>query len=204
MKKIYLLSLVFLGFTFQAYSQEGKIFMGGDVGFSVTSFSNQSSSSPSSEYNLDILPTIGYFVSDKLAIGTGLGFSVYGDNYNSNPQVTTATTNFSLSPFVRYSLMEVNNFSLIGQGIVSFGFGGSGSSSGGTTTTGPTTLNFSIGIGPGFQYKVSDKILLESFFGNIGFYYDSTTPKNGTKSSSTKFDFSLSSGLGLGFIYIFN
>ena len=204
MKKRYLLLVSALCLTFQAFGQSGKFFIGGDVGFSTTSYSNKGTGYPKSQYDFSLQPSIGYYLSDKLAIGTGLGFSVYGNTYNTNPQVTDATTNFSITPFVRYALIEVNNFSFIGQGSLGVGFGGSGSSTGGTTTTGPSTFNFNFGISPGFQYKLNDKISLETFFGDIGLKYNSTTPKTGSKTSNTNFNFSLGSGLSLGFIYFLN
>ena len=73
MKKVLLTLTAIAGLTIAANAQteQGKIMVGGQVGFQTskvkdTDFKNNSFS---------INPTVGYFVSDNLAIGTGIGYN---------------------------------------------------------------------------------------------------------------------------------
>ncbi|WP_312192247.1 outer membrane beta-barrel protein [Sphingobacterium sp.] len=96
MKKILLTLTAVAGLTIAANAQteQGKIMVGGQIGFETskvkdTDFKNNSFS---------INPTVGYFVSDNLAIGTGVG---YDWSKNETTDNSTKRDAFKVSPFVR-------------------------------------------------------------------------------------------------------
>lgn len=96
MKKILLTLTAVAGLTIAANAQteQGKIMVGGQIGFETskvkdTDFKNNSFS---------INPTVGYFISDNLAIGTGVG---YDWSKNETTDNSTKRDAFKVSPFVR-------------------------------------------------------------------------------------------------------
>ncbi|GAA4176787.1 MULTISPECIES: porin family protein [Sphingobacterium] len=97
MKKVLLTLAAIAGLTIAANAQteKGKIMVGGQVGFQTskvkdTDFKNNSFS---------INPTVGYFVSDNWAVGTGVGYD-WSKN-ETNKDNSTKTDAFQVSPFVR-------------------------------------------------------------------------------------------------------
>ena len=67
MKKL-LLSLVAVAafaFSTQAQTEKGKVMLGGNVGFSTSKVDGANKS----DFNFRAIPSVGYFVSDNIAIG---------------------------------------------------------------------------------------------------------------------------------------
>jgi len=109
MKKQILATILFLALSFSANSQitKGNWMLGGDANF----YYSNTSISTSSNYSIFINPNIGYFIKDRLAIGSQLGIS-----FNDS------STSLSLNPFIRYYLLKqdkkINYFTEAG-----FGYG---------------------------------------------------------------------------------
>lgn len=80
--------------------------VGGSANFSSTTakLTTNTGELESKATGFQIVPNVGYFFIDKLAVGTSVGFSFYnpsGDNNNSS--------GYSVSPFVRYYLLNSEN-----------------------------------------------------------------------------------------------
>jgi hypothetical protein len=194
MKKYLLILTLVLSLSIQLFSQEGKIFIGGSFGFNdqtnSTSASGISVKGPTN-YSFSILPSAGYYLDDKLAVGSSIGLTISGTHENDATNTTLSATTFSIAPFIWYHLLEINNLSIIGQASFGLSFGSSSTTTNGIST-GPS-------ISPGLSYKMSDKVSIQAFIGNFGYTYSSSS-QSGVKTSNNNLNLSLSSGLSLGFI----
>lgn len=100
MKKLFLTltTAVALTFAAKAQTEQGKLFLGGSVGYNY----NKVNGSDQSTQGFTIAPNIGYFISNDLAIGTSVGYGYsknsVGDDYDI---AETKTQTFAVSPFVR-------------------------------------------------------------------------------------------------------
>ena len=81
MKKLLLTltAVTALAFASQAQTEQGKVIVGGGIGFS----SNEVKDSGSKTTSFNIQPNVGYFVSDNIAIGAGIGYN-WSKNENEN------------------------------------------------------------------------------------------------------------------------
>lgn len=177
MKKVLLTLTAIAGLTIAANAQteQGKIMVGGQVGFQTskvkdTDFKNNSFS---------INPTVGYFVSDNLAIGTGIGY-----NWSKNEEDKTNSTKFDafqVSPFVRkYSANGPVRF--FAQLSVPMAWG--------TTTTEVNNVesknkfeSYGVELAPGLAYFPTSKIGIELKV--RGLYYNYNNNKTADRSTNT-------------------
>lgn len=119
MKKIICLCVVVLLFNL-SYSQitKGNWLVGGSASFSNTDYG----SGASTQYkrtDLQISPSIGYFVADKLAFGLSPSI-VYGKAIL--PTNTGSSTVFNIGPFARYYLLQADKpFNLFAEGNYAYG-----------------------------------------------------------------------------------
>lgn len=86
-----------------------------------------------SQFGFKIAPKVGYIINDKLEVGAsiGLGYShnmmyvTLADKEGENPKAfkDNKTSNFtwSINPYTRYCLVDVNGFGLWIEGLVSLG-----------------------------------------------------------------------------------
>jgi hypothetical protein len=86
----------------------------GNIGFGNTRYENflndtTTSTSEGNYFSFDIYPRLGYFISDKLAVGTEFEFYFYSNNYkgfnkDGSKYYESNSSNVSLAftPFVRY------------------------------------------------------------------------------------------------------
>jgi hypothetical protein len=165
------------------------LFFGGGLGFGASNSKTTSSrggtttteDGPKSS-QFSIVPGVGYFIADKLAVGLDLSFSTssnktpYDDGgINSQPgdYDKTSGTVISFTPYVRQYLMLSDNFGFTGTFGVGVGFGSSkregrrGSTT--NTTGGPKTTTLEVGITPGIVFFPTNKVGLETNFGFVGF-----------------------------------
>src|SRR5690606_23452266 len=97
MKKL-LLSIALLGgvvLTSQAQTDKGDVILGGNVSFNTI---KTDASGANSSYDLSIVPNVGYFVDDNIAIGTGIGYQTSRLDEASELGKTEA---FVIAPFGR-------------------------------------------------------------------------------------------------------
>lgn len=78
MKKLFstLLTLLVISLSTVSAQQKGDIYVGGNLGFGVSSVILEGESATAAEFTVQ--PNVGYFVADKFMVGLGLGYSVTG------------------------------------------------------------------------------------------------------------------------------
>ena len=86
----------------RAQTEAGRFLLGGDLEFSST----KSDEALSKSTGVLILPNAGYFISDNLAIGAGIGYQtgkyrLYDASGNYNLNTDIKTHGFIFNPFVR-------------------------------------------------------------------------------------------------------
>ncbi|TAE45344.1 MAG: hypothetical protein EAY69_10525 [Cytophagales bacterium] len=179
-----------------AQTEKGTIHVGGNLSFGSTDINTSQSSS-----NFSIVPDVGYFISDNIAIGLGIGYSQRIDKSTFSSSTGTTTQNtFIIAPTFRYYMptsSETFKFFLQAQVGINTGNIKSETSSFTTTTTFSTTnktsgWNFS--ISPNFAYFPTKKWSIE--FGIRGISYSSAPTFNYYNNSVTNtsgFSFDLSS-----------
>jgi hypothetical protein len=194
MKKIALSTFLAAATIFGANAQtsQGTLFFGGGLGFSSSSQKATAKSGgttvetdgeKSTEFS--IVPGVGYFVADKLAIGLDLSVSTSSVKTpdpgpgNAGDYEKVSGTTFAFRPYARKYWMLADNFGFTGTLGVGVGFGSSKveTKSGNTTVTndGPKVTNLEIGVTPGLVFFPTNKVGLEANFGFVG--YSSTTAK---------------------------
>ena len=183
------LALVLLSVSSHAQFSQGTMMIGGTVGLEVNKSKDKDNSitrDRSRSVTFALQPQFGIFVSNNLAVGGGLGFSVSNTKSYSPFDGDNSTTTIlaTIEPFVRYYLPQRIFFQgkfMAGVGETHFG-GQQGSASG-------TLLGGSLAAG--YSILLNDHVALEPQIG-----YESTGYKN--KGSDTKFienDFFIRAGL---------
>lgn len=178
MKKIIFTLLIGLFSVVLVHGQtdQGTKYLGGSFslgfGSSKSSIGGTSADGPKT-FNFGINPGVGYFISDNLMLGLGLGFSMSSSTQKSDSYEDKYTTSmFDIGPFIRYYIMPVEKMGFFFQGDVSVGFGKNKHEQtiGGTTTSRETKLTeLNVGITPGIVIFVSDMVAFESTFGGLAF-----------------------------------
>jgi hypothetical protein len=117
MKKIVIMiAMLAIACYSQAQTEEGNFVIGGQVEFNYT----KNDVSRSKSTNMYLLPTAGYFISDNLAIGAGIGFQTgrYKENTSYNPTNDNPWIKYhgiTLNPFVRKYLDISEQLKFFGQ-----------------------------------------------------------------------------------------
>ncbi|MDN3705537.1 outer membrane beta-barrel protein [Myroides ceti] len=124
--------------------QQGNWMIGGSLGSLGYSFEGEN-------FNINVTPRAGYFISDGIAIGLGVnaGLETVKDGDN--------IWNYGVMPFVRYYFPEGASSTgrFFGQGEI-----GISGSNGGTSDT-----SFAFGIGAGYAHFISQNVALEAIAG---------------------------------------
>jgi len=132
-----------------------------------------------------IAPELGYFISDKWALGLGVGFNYYSmDNGSSSSNAIT----WGVNPYICYYAVTMDKFNLYFQGDLSY------------TSNKPEHFDasniFYVGISPGISYDLSEKFCIYATFGNFGYYHYG----NSTSSLSLQLD---PNALSFGLLFLF-
>ena len=135
--------------------KEGNWLVGGSIGSLGYSFEGEN-------FNINLSPQAGYFISDGIAVGLTTGFGLQtvkgGDNIY----------HYKLMPFARYYFPEGASSTgrFFGQGEV----GVTGAKSGGVSDT-----SFGFGVNTGYAHFVSRNVALE---GMVGYNYSKSNLAN--------------------------
>ncbi|MFB6306232.1 MAG: outer membrane beta-barrel protein [Flavobacteriales bacterium] len=182
----------------KAQFSSGDMILGGDINFSTSSSESTTGTTTRDKggtTSFEIAPRGGYFVSDNLAVGLGIGFksrSSESPQFDPNTGETSLETDgesseFNLNPFARYYSSFSDKAGLFVDGGFTFGFGSEWGSMGrGTEDNQASTSNFSIGVSPGGFVMLGDKFSLEAKVGFIG--YNSSTTKWTNKTEGNDFN----------------
>ena len=177
MKKVLLTLTAIAGLTIaaQAQTEQGKIMVGGQVGFQTSKVKD----TDFKDNSFSINPTVGYFVSDNLAIGTGIGYNWSKDE--SVMDLSTKRDAFQVSPFVRkYSANGPLRF--FAQLSVPMSWG--------KTTVETNNVkaeskfeNYGVELAPGLAYFPTSKVGIELKV--RGLYYNYNNNKTADRSTNT-------------------
>ncbi len=187
-----------------AQISQGSLYFGGGFGFAITSnkekktFSGGSTTVTSDgprSTSFSIVPGVGYFIVDKLAIGIDISFinesektPFDGSGSQAGDYNKESSNLISFTPYARKFFMLSDNFGFTGTFGVGVGFGSSKleSKRGNSTVTndGPKITALEVGITPGLVFFPSKNVGLEANFGFVGF--SSTTLKTENNIFTTK------------------
>ncbi|WP_437919623.1 outer membrane beta-barrel protein [Sphingobacterium sp. LRF_L2] len=168
MKKLFLTLTAVTALTLasQAQTEKGKFIVGGQVGFETS----KTKDTDIKQNAFSINPTVGYFVSDNWAVGTGVGYN-WGKNENG---ITTNKTNyFQVAPFVRNYIGE-GQFKFFSQLSVPMAWGKNTVESA-TVTNEQKFEKYGVELAPGFAFFPTSKIGIE--FKVRGLYFESDKNK---------------------------
>lgn len=157
MKKVLLVAIMAVaGLTASAQTEKGKVLVGGSIGFG-TEKSDVSGAEESTSFN--ITPKAGYFVSDNIVIGLGLG-------YEYEKSATDVKADYvSVAPFGRYYKSLSDQFKFFGELSVPLEFG---SFKAGDVKTGEST-SIGVALAPGFAFFPTKKIGIELAFSGLSY-----------------------------------
>lgn len=153
----------------------GKVWVGGSVGIETSKVKD---GDRLTSYN--IIPEVGYVVSDNWGVGIKLGYR--HDEYDGGSIGKLKYDGFSVNPFARYAFLKGDIGGL-------FVDGGAGYTYMKDKTTDIKTNIFEVGFRPGVSLNVSDKVALTGKFGFLGYKYEKEGDK---KTNSFGFDFDMS------------
>ena len=165
---------------FSANAQQGKYYIGtSGIGGNNIEFMTGFVATDGNTM-IGIAPEIGYFFSDNMVFGLGIGLTSLGDS--------ALGTNFGLNPYVRYIACTVNNFSLYAQADLKYASNGKLKND-----------YFSFGVIPGIAYSFNDKFAMNCGIGFLGY---EKSKVNDVKLPGT-FSLLVDGGLNLGLTYSF-
>jgi outer membrane protein len=158
-------ALMLLNAAFAQFNQ-GRMLVGGSLGFSSTSNKANSGgtiTSDNKETILSVSPNFGYFVVDNVAVGGSLTY--ISDTYKSTGGYSSTSSELLIGPFVRYYVAP----GFFGQGAVAIG-----------SESGPTANLTKWSLGVGYAHFLNDHVAIEPLI-----YYGSLTGKNNGVTAST-------------------
>jgi len=179
MKKLFTMLTVVAISTTLSFAQQGSVAIG--VGSNLANVSWQ---------NYSLTPTVGYFINDKMMVGTGFAMGSESDSYEdgNGDNVDTKLSGMSLSPFFRYYMNDAF-FGKFGMTIASM------SDVDGDNEM--TTSTFGLSLGVGYSLMWNEKVCIEPSFG-IETGSGSTEIKTGSTTVSTDAPSTFNMAIGLG------
>lgn len=196
MKKT-ILSVMACAFCAFSFAQQGTFEVGGSIGISNNNPNSlmERTGNYEKKFSVSVLPSFMYNVSDKVAIGTGIGFLYSKDGED------TKTSEFVIQPTIRYSIPITENFSYTPQFYVGLGFGSINFDD--EDTLDPDIFEMGAGFNlVRFQYNISDCMGLSFSCGNLSYQYTKLKADD-IKAENNKFEFGLNLEPTLGFYYKF-
>lgn len=188
-----------------AQPTSGTIFVGGDIGLSVGNNKSKNDNTTTTNYkkaDYSFLPQIGYFIDDIIAVGVKTGMSGGIDKYENNAYEKISSSYFVFNPFARYYIINQKG-GLFAEADMSLRFGKSKTTYSNVIDEDNST-NIFIGLKPGIYYYISDRIVLQAFYGWLGYQSIINKEDNDNKSIDNTFGVNISSNsFAFGFAYEF-
>jgi len=183
MKKLLLSLVAVAGLVYGANAQteKGKFIVGGSVGFNSSKVEGAAKANTS----FNVVPSFGYFVSNNVAVGTGVGYT-----YNKNISSFRLSQAFVVAPTARYYVGLSDQFKFFGQLAVPMAFGNSKfiDANGVEGNKLETTTSIGVNVAPGFAFFPTKKVSIEVSVNGLG--YNNLTAKNeltGNKQKTNSF-----------------
>lgn len=199
MKKLLVASAIAVFGLSNAQIAKGTTYISGQVGYEGKKDNNTDVSTDT----FKIIPTVGYFVSNDIAVGLGVGYQ----NASETTKFTTGEAKESISafvvePFVRKYWNLGEKLYFFGQLSVPMAFGTYKEEVTGMDTQKVNANSFGVSIKPGLDYVINKNWSVEATIGNFG-YNTSKVDMEGAKSVDN-YGFGLNfSNVGFGVKYFF-
>lgn len=181
---------------------KGQKMIGGELSFN--SF-KQEPGAPSKTTVVTITPEIGFGLSGNWIVGAGLIYSNSKHKYGSGNFYSKQNSNiYGFNVFGRKFHPFRDNIGIFGQLEAGAGFGKGKYTEvqgGSAVVTDETDVNtVAASVRPGFYFKPARRLILETNFGGISYARTTYKPEDGgAKSTSSQFNFSLTSSISLSF-----
>ncbi len=172
-----------------------QLFVGGSMGINTSGGKhdngNTETDKPSS-FAFSFNPKMGYFISEKFAVGAELYFGFTKENDNLATETIEKSTTIGIAPFARYYIFKINKFSVFGIGSLGISNTSYEVKFNGNVVSEPKTFNIGFNVRPGLSYDLTEKFSLETTlnFLNFGYIY-SRTKEDDTKDTSSNFSFNV-------------
>jgi hypothetical protein len=148
----------------QAQVSQGRVMVGGNFGLNQNSGGNGTSTS------LSFNPSVGFFITDNIALGAGL---IATSNSTTQTFLNTTTRNsttaIGLAPFARYYGEIVEKFYWFGNGGIAISSASTRTTVNNTTTVGPANTLFQFNLGGGLAFFPSEKFQVEMAYNVLSF-----------------------------------
>lgn len=183
MKKLVLslLAVSAIAFTTQAQTEKGNFVVGGTVQYQ----SEKVDGANKADKTFQIVPSVGYFVANNIAVGTGIGYQ-YAKEYNTAS--TLQSSAFVINPFARAYKGVNDQFKFFGQLSVPMSFGNTkaGDVNGDNMTKVGKNNNIGVALSPGFAFFPSKKFGIEFAVKGISYNDNKLENANGDKIGGDK------------------
>lgn len=190
MKKNVFLIAIFTLLSSVVFSQ---FYVGGEISFDQSGGSNTAAGTSTDKtkfHNLTFGPMVGFNLSESLSVGGQLVLNNSGNTTDSNNKFRQTVV--TIAPFVRYKLISAGPVSVLGQGQIGIGFGGSETTIGGTSSDGPSTFLFIFDASPIISFEISEMFAIEASMGGLNFTSNKqTTTVAGTDNEDVTNNFTL-------------
>jgi hypothetical protein len=183
MKRIIIIAFFVAGCIYaQAQPVAGTFFVGGELSFYTVTDKTKSDGTTyknGSWLYLTLLPTGGYFISEKFAVGARIGVDVTVYKRPDADMDKSVENTFVMNPFARYYILSGKG-GIFAEASVSAGIG-TYKEYYADETQKQNEMTFSSGIIPGVYYYITEQIALEAKFGWFGFETEVTKDENDVK-----------------------
>jgi hypothetical protein len=192
MKKLFALSFLILPFAVSAQFAKGNIFLGGTLSATSQKFDNSAStnqtSSTQTNNNFGIAPSVGFFLSEKIAIGAAISYASQQIDYTQSNGFDNKTrlNSIGINPYFRIYQPITNSIYFGLQGGISFARGNlKQTTTNGLAQTVTEIPNYSIAANfkPLFIFFPSSKWGVEASIGSLGYSYSRNLPDANSNTS---------------------
>ncbi|MCD7930786.1 MAG: porin family protein [Tannerellaceae bacterium] len=175
-------------------AQERTMWIGGSLGVSHSENKLDGTGTNTKQTNIDILPELGVFVSERFAIAIRAGYEhTKVKSVDDGMESKSKGHDVVINPFVHYTFLNGTIGSLFVDGGVGTKFGKS---------AGSTLTEFFVGIKPGAMINIGNGFSLLTTFGNFGYNHTTLKTHPKTKYNDLNFGFNLDN-VTMGLIYNF-
>ncbi len=170
-----------------------QLFVGGSMGIRTNGGTHDNGNTKTdtpSQFGFNLNPKMGYFLSEKVAVGAELYLGFDKQNDNEEQETIRRATTIGFAPFVRYYVVTLNKFSVFGTGSLGISHTSAETKFDGAVMQEPKTLGIGFSITPGLAYNVTERFALETTFNflNLGYNY-SRTKEDDIKDTNSNFHF---------------
>lgn len=185
-KALITLLAVIAMFAVQAQTNKGRMFAGGNLHYNRSSSTHNDVKEPNF-VSFSVSPQFGYFLTDKVALGTSFEYNLQKSDYDSaKSEFIRVANSYKPKIFGRYYGSIAGNFGYFIHGEAVYGF--SKSEAYDTLTYKNSSISF--GLKPGLYYFITPKFCIESSLGGFSYSSGKRTDKLwGVESKSQSFDF---------------